>query len=232
MARKRRPTWACLLPHCPPRGGRQSARARHRPFRLVSIHAPAGGRLATPTRRLPSPAVSIHAPAWGATYVLCKSNGGSCFNPRPRERGDDIGRRIAPGAGVSIHAPARGATSNERLTNPQLQVSIHAPARGATPIPKGRHIHHKVSIHAPARGRGVAICPQPLICFNPRPRVGGDSAHRSMIWDNRLFQSTPPREGRPFAARLRQGFNPRPRVGGDRVPAGPHLRRVSIHAPA
>ena len=79
-------------------------------------------------------------------------------------------------------------------------------------------------------------------CFNPRPRAGGDDAEWVLdfhygtvsihapargatrsevpaIVDERLFQSTPPRGGRP-RRRARPGcparcFNPRPRAGGD-----------------
>ena len=78
------------------------------------------------------------------------------------------------------------------------------------------------------------------LCFNPRPRVGGDSLNAKRIfrmtfqstpprggrllnWLDKVFdtefQSTPPRGGRlPRSARLfapDNCFNPRPRVGGD-----------------
>ena len=55
-------------------------------------------------------------------------------------------------------------------------VSIRAPARGATASPLARSL--------------------PTMCFNPRPRAGGD------------------RISMRSAARM-NGFNPRPRAGGD-----------------
>ena len=53
-----------------------------------------------------------------------------------------------------------------------------------------------------------------------------------------MFQSTPPREGRPLAADAglvqRLSFNPRPRVRGDVIgrDAASFGEAVSIHAPA
>ena len=57
-----------------------------------------------------------------------------------------------------------------------------------------------------------------LACFNPRPRVGGDSCRRYQPSARRAFQSAPPRGGRCANRRRRAdqcSFNPRPRVGGD-----------------
>ena len=78
---------------------------------------------------------------------------------------------------VSIHAPARGATGSGQAVPADDKVSIHAPARGATAdtgVDDGRFV---VSIHAPARGAtrrpGPGGCGD--LCFNPRPREGGDS---------------------------------------------------------
>ena len=66
-------------------------------------------------------------------------------------------------------------SSFPRLT---LHVSIHAPAQGAT-----QHLHPH---------------PELMLCFNPRPRAGGDAAKRK-------------------AQPARERFNPRPRAGGDSV---------------
>ena len=102
-----------------------------------------------------------------------------------------------------------------------LIVSIHAPAWGAT--------RHSAGGSAPSR------------CFNPRPRMGGDLPNSLRRTSPSVFQSTPPRGGRPPRRRARihrldvsihapawgatQGsrwhglsclsFNPRPRMGGD-----------------
>ena len=80
------------------------------------------------------------------------------------------------------------------------------------------------------------------LCFNPRPRAGGDlvsfgSSHTSSVFQStpprggrhygaasrpapELFQSTPPRGGRLCKLLhdqpIRRRFNPRPRAGGDR----------------
>ena len=56
--------------------------------------------------------------------------------------------------------------------------------------------------------------------FNPRPRARGDPCALSDGRHRCMFQSTPPRKGRPTACRSdtrqeRVGFNPRPRTRGD-----------------
>ena len=118
---------------------------------------------------------------------------------------------------VSIHAPARRATRPGR-TNLRASVSIHAPARGAT-IPIGAYR---------CRNSG----------FNPRPRAGGDRPRLAAMRPYHMFQSTPPRGGRPRPEPsepiVKTRFNPRPRAGGDRTLAFvlSTCRDVSIHAPA
>ena len=140
------------------------------------------------------------------------------FNPRPRAGGDRSQGCLSTRR-VSIHAPARGATSRsagrrrpvsmfqstpprggrpgrDRRAVASAAVSIHAPAGGATPGLHGSRAQMRVSIHAPARGATT------------RP-----ARERSRVAT--LFQSTPPRGGRPISGRS-------------------HLvvRGVSIHAPA
>ena len=176
-----------------PRAGGDVQRSRHWKLTCVSIHAPARGATSTIELSRVRQRVSIHAPARGAT--------------------DGLDARCHPG-GVSIHAPARGATgalvsqqsvvdcfnphprAGGRPTRPHLctrQVSIHAPARGATLKGRGPVMRKRVSIHAPARGATSPLCAS----------IG-----------MRMFQSTPPRGGRPS------------------TPRGPLLALVSIHAPA
>ncbi len=79
---------------------------------------------------------------------------------------------------VSIHAPAWGATSWTGEAEVWWDVSIHAPAWGATVDGDKDSEFFNVSIHAPAWGATKNRRRQPprLDCFNPRPRVGGDSA--------------------------------------------------------
>ncbi len=184
----------------PPRGGRRRAGAIYCLADMAfQSTPPRGGRpVIADTSRL-SFLVSIHAPARGATR--------RCISTEARH-------------GVSIHAPARGATPTSMITVQYGQVSIHAPARGATAIsigqlasqwlfqstpPRGgRHSGRDgelylvlVSIHAPARGATKRILTgHTTICFNPRPRAGGDFGHIQR-------------------AVVRACFNPRPRAGGD-----------------
>ena len=118
------------------------------------------------------------------------------FNPRPREGGDEsIYHGCGCGQSVSIHAPAKGATRWQIIAREPEDVSIHAPAKGAT-----------------AYTGCLRLVPQR---FNPRPREGGDIVRSISCSRNVLFQSTPPRRGRPLTE--------------DRFAKGV---KVSIHAPA
>ena len=98
---------------------------------------------------------------------------------------------------VSIHAPRRGRPT---IILPRLfyvcsslaSVSIHAPAMGAT-------------THRARRSSGSG--------FNPRPRERGDLDPLKLSPVEYVFQSTPPRRGRPPPAppaSPRRSFNPRP----------------------
>ncbi len=123
-------------------------------------------------------------------------------------------------------------------------------------------LHATPSFNPRPRVGGDASTTRPSGCwcsFNPRPRVGGDrrvcgearagdvSIH-APAWgatasfgprslSRSLFQSTPPRGGRPSrsvpARSAAARFNPRPRVGGDLRHRPSAVRAlVSIHAPA
>ena len=72
---------------------------------------------------------------------------------------------------------------------------------------------HHVSIRAPAWGAMVFISRPGMIsmCFNPRPRVGGDT------------QPASARSGFP-------SFNPRPRVGGDRISSTQTMVKVEFQS--
>ena len=131
------------------------------------------------------------APGWGTSRRT------RCFNPRTRV-GCDVLTKIYESGGdpVSIHAPAWGATTRRPCPGVLVfHVSIHAPAWGATfpPFP------------AAALSAG----------FNPRTRVGCDSAPFRLPQPPREFQSTHPRGVRHLIFRL-----------------SPRRSRVSIHAPA
>ncbi len=140
-----------------------------------------------------------------------------CFNPRPRARGDVNGQpalffdgfqSTPPREGrrekriglwydrVSIHAPARGATWREGFGVSSACFNPRPRARGDKPL-RDAIVEAKVSIHAPARGATPGNCIHTLF---------------------REFQSTPPREGRPWRGmqlRFALRFNPRPRARGD-----------------
>ncbi len=168
----------------------------------VSIHAPARGATCdSGVIGHDDLKVSIHAPARGAT---ARDHGRyveqSCFNPRPRAGGDFAAYehkvlymfQSTPPRGGRPHrclqrstlyvfqsTPPRGGRPGHVMHSGRLPVSIHAPARGATRdeiaqvVPMAR-----VSIHAPARG-ATEMCARQLILLS-------------------VFQSTPPRGGRPY----------------------------------
>ena len=189
---------------------------------LVSIHAPVGGDAVTPA----------------AAFAL------SGFNPRPRVGGDRIRRSCPLAMPMFQSTPPRGGRRHPLFLIPQKdRVSIHAPAWGATIFPRANEQLLCVSIHAPAWG--ATLC-RPLafrsICVSIHAPAWG-ATYSTEIWQRiydvsihapawgatdgtrvlntvLLFQSTPPRGGRPrsgFPARVPRCFNPRPRVGGDRL---------------
>ena len=124
-----------------------------------------------------------------------------CFNPRPRVGGDNRGQSFTPNSKGFNPRPRVGGdfVPSSKVTtqfcfNPRPRVggdpgthvdrwfpvvSIHAPAWGATPIVPTITPTADVSIHAPAWGATP---------------FGSDDHHKQ------LFQSTPPRGGRPAPA--------------------------------
>ena len=142
--------------------------------------------------------VSIHAPTWGATHSWaacprrCKfqstpPHGGRLsdsfstanklrFNPRPHMGGDQYLHTLAYNSEVSIHAPTWGATIQLQRDTNVLNVSIHAPTWGATSL--------------------IVQLVMMILCFNPRPHMGGDFSRSSH-------------------SATRRRFNPRPHMGGD-----------------
>ena len=163
--------------------------------------------------------VSIHAPAWGATGrepVPCHCRRG--FNPRTRV-GCDV-HRCRCGQGVELF----------QSTHPRGVRRPCPGARGRTPVFQSTHPRGvrpgrcrparprpRVSIHAPAWG--ATRNPRSWRCasssFNPRTRVGCDTASMSVLSTVREFQSTHPRGVRPHEFEQ---------------PVHAHV--VSIHAPA
>ena len=184
------------------------------------------------------------------------------FNPRPRAGGDlrfllEHVKHI-----VSIHAPARGATPRTGTPTAPCRRFNPRPRAGGDNRPTG-HLRSKISFNPRPRAGGdrtvlsrshprCGFNPRPraggdrgfsplstmaTARFNPRPRAGGDRRFSSLASSLRVFQSTPPRGGRPARDQrpvVGECFNPRPRAGGDRscTPASFPDCRVSIHAPA
>ena len=116
----------------------------------------------------------------------------------------------------------------------------HAPVRGATSRTWST-CHSQPSFQS-THPRGVRPCAsctsaKPVICFNPRTRVGCDGSSLLVSSGTSGFQSTHPRGVRHSTAtggNVQASFNPRTRVGcdSDWREAMALQRFVSIHAPA
>ena len=217
--------------HAPAWGA--TARGRQQQVRTVSIHAPAWGATSTMQRacrfqstpprggRLAGSrganAVSIHAPAWGATRrYRGRRDVHASFNPRPRVGGDPAGEHGCSPESQFQSTPPRGG----RPVRPPRARSVG----GFNPRPRVGG-----DLHGNARDQPGG--------FNPRPRVGGDrestaegeharsrihapawGATQAQIEGSSVFQSTPPRGGRPCGVRCSsrrlEGFQSTPPRGG------------------
>ena len=167
--------------------------------------------------------VSIHAPAWGATVRSRISFTSLSFQSTPPRGGrlleDNAQRQDLP---VSIHAPAWGATIARVVHKTVKVVSIHAPAWGATPLRHAIRCRLDVSIHAPAWGATIETGREtaaPIIVSIHAPAWGATD----LAVDDRVdcvFQSTPPRGGRPVKEFIRAAvleFQSTPPRGGRRL---------------
>jgi len=152
--------------------------------------------------------VSIHAPAWGATSdERAVHPGVSGFNPRPRVGGDPVCSAVAAAARSFNPRPRVGGDPTSVMwssgyilfqsTPPRggrlgcmtrylmlCIVSIHAPAWGATVRPSLRSLGYGWFQSTPPRGgrRTQYMLLHSFVCFNPRPRVGGDPGCRWLPW--------------------------------------------------
>ncbi len=144
--------------------------------------------------------VSIHAPARGATVTQKSLKALERFQSTPPRGGrpPSVGQPAYFSA-VSIHAPARGATLSGGRAAKAYCVSIHAPARGATSTTVRRVEEDEGFNPRPREGGDEASSEMHSMShsFNPRPREGGDQVCLPWCSSPVLFQSTPPRGGRP-----------------------------------
>jgi len=77
---------------------------------------------------------------------------------------------------VSIHAPGWGASAFRHARPTPTGVSIHAPGWGASVRLELSALQPTFQSTPPGGGRGVHDASrQYYTCFNPRPRVGGES---------------------------------------------------------
>ena len=194
----------------------------------VSIHAPAWG--ATPVRSLiGSPASKFQStpPRGGRRVAQPASMATRLFQSTPPRGGRPRWcRRWCAGSKFQSTPPRGGRPGSDLGTSDLAIVSIHAPAWGATQCSPGRALAGE--------------------SFNPRPRVGGDTAVvagkasvpvsiHAPAWGataSVTFEAVfldvsihAPAWGATFArcrtAFAPSGFNPRPRVGGDWPPWRP-----------
>ena len=147
----------------------------------------------------------------------------SSFNPRPRAGGD--GRIRGAMRHVLCRFQSTPPRGGRRARLPAIDVRCdpcfnpRPRAGGDAGASRCRSQLQLVSIHAPARGatEQSTRCEQSLIMFQSTPPRGGrPTADRILRCVDMQFQSTPPRGGRPT-------------LGPD---CAEHRRVVSIHAPA
>ncbi len=126
--------------------------------------------------------------------------------------------QIAVTRHVSIHAPAGGATFVLPMPRYAADCFNPRPRGGGDPEPVGGPISlADVSIHAPAGGATIVVWPMvpTSVVFQSTPPRGGRPSGNASTMNRNSFQSTPPRGGRHQGARR----------------VIPHTG-VSIHAPA
>ena len=166
----------------PPREGRLDHRLFNSQLYMVSIHAPARGATCI--------IMSLHTafcqfqstpPREGRLKARYNYTRISCFNPRPRARGDvAIPGRLTMTNCFNPRPRARGDAINLSIIFKLVGFNPRPRARGDQISVNKRRINH-VSIHAPARGATELI----VVYF--------------IVY---RFQSTPPREGRLFPSIL------------------------------
>ena len=122
----------CISPFqsTPARSGRRGSGASWPPGDCVSIHARAKRATNIPTHKRVGQIVSIHARAKRATRSRRRSlPGDSCFNPRPREAGDQPGRTAADRAHRFQSTPARSGRLRLSRSVSSFRLFQSTPAR-------------------------------------------------------------------------------------------------------
>ena len=215
---------ACFNPR--PREGGDRRVARCGPYHAkVSIRAPAKGATLDPghLRQVDGGFQSAPPRRGRHRFATCHTSH-RCFNPRPREGGDGVAGPVCavrwcfnprpreggdanpvacptPSSMFQSAPPRRGRRGARSARLRCSRVSIRAPAKGATFGHLDVHLHLGVSIRAPAKGATgrSATRRHRWRSFNPRPREGGDQASPRHGTGMIMFQSAPPRRGRPAA---------------------------------
>ena len=161
------------------------------------------------------------------------------FQSTPPRGGRPLGTDNSPFVFVFQSTPPRGGRRTSRRGHHGANCFNPRPRVGGDLIMiLRREVPISVSIHAPAWGATSArtsLLPMASV-FQSTPPRGGRPRLAASTGRSARFQSTPPRGGRP-AVRLTiwppMRFNPRPRVGGDSSPScSTRAKFVSIHAPA
>ena len=159
------------------------------------------------------------------------------FNPRSHERSDVVITVLTTSISISIHAPTRGATRDSLKLLPFSVISIHAPTRGATTFLNIDMMIIDISIHAPTRGAtSLTDKAHIVLTISIHAPTRGATSFAVLVLENRVFQSTLPREERPclFCARykLHEISIHAPTRGATTPFAIPELKsKISIHAP-
>ena len=143
--------------HVPAWGTTDGQNDRPGDGRSISIHVPAWGTTNIHVRRIPCCCISIHVPAWGTTTEGTYQDSNTTFQST-FPRGERQGRNGAFPADViiSIHVPAWGTTPQIIQNSPLIQSF-------QSTFPRGE--------------RRIRCMVRSVLCnFNPRSRVGNDSA--------------------------------------------------------
>ena len=194
----------CIAIHAPREGGDDSYGHIGTGYKDFIPRPPRGGRRRRYPHAVQLPEISIHAPREGGDlHQRRPTQRRADFNPRPREGGDGRqgGGQIA--LVISIHAPREGGRRRSvSFFFPVSSISIHAPREGGDRQQQTAGRHGDILIHAPARGRQDRPTSDRLpSIFQSTPPRGGRPPLTCTIGRFQSFQSTPPRGGATVSPR-------------------------------